>query len=266
VQAGVSIAHPGLFRIGRFCRRIALNKTLFAASAAALILSIPFAAKAQMTQTSSNTASISGTRLELQATGQSRAVPDIATISTGVVTQATDAATAMRDNAAQIARMLAALKKAGIADRDVQTQAISLAPQYRYNNNEAPVVTGYQANNTLSVRFRDIAKSGSILDILVKEGANQINGPTLSVEKPEAAQDAARLSALKTLQTRAALYAKAAGLKVKRIISMTESADFNMPPPMVVMAQTASDIGTKTSISAGEQSINITLSAAFELE
>ena len=239
---------------------------IYAAAFAVLTLATPLVAKAQMNQTSVTAGQVTGTRLELQATGQSRAVPDIATISTGVVTQASDAATAMRDNAAQIARMLAALKKAGIADKDVQTQAISLAPQYRYNNNEAPVITGYQANNTLSVRFRDIAKSGAILDILVKEGANQINGPTLSVDKPEAAQDAARLSALKTLQTRAALYAKAAGLRVKRIISMTESADYNTPPPVLTMSREASDASAKTNIAAGEQSISISLTAAFELE
>ncbi len=244
---------------------------LYAAAFAAFTLVTPVVAKAQMNQTSmtqtpATAGPMTGTRLELQATGQSRAVPDIATISTGVVTQASDAATAMRDNAAQVARMLAALKKAGIADKDVQTQAISLAPQYRYNNNEAPVITGYQANNTLSVRFRDIAKSGAILDVLVKEGANQINGPTLSVDKPEAAQDAARLSALKTLQARAALYAKAAGLRVKRIISMTESADFNTPPPVMTMSRDASESSAKTNIAAGEQSISISLTAAFELE
>ncbi len=243
-----------------------MKQHLLAASLAAISLSIPFAVKAQMNPQMNHMPALSGTRLELQATGQSLAVPDIATVSAGVVTQAPDAAAAMRDNAARIARMIAALKQAGIAGKDMQTQSISLSPQYRYNNNEAPVVTGYQANNTLSVRFRDIAKAGGVLDVLVREGANQLNGPTLSIDKPQAAQDAARLSALSTLQSRAALYAKAAGMRVKKIISLTETTDYNVPPPVMTVTSSASDASAKTSIAAGEQSVSVVLSAVFELE
>jgi uncharacterized protein YggE len=218
-------------------------------------------------QSASIAQTISGTRLDLQARGESRVVPDIAVISAGVVTQSTDAASAMRDNAAKMARMMAALKRAGLADRDIQTQSVNLSPQYRYNNNEAPVITGYQASNTLNVRFRDIAKSGAVLDVLVKEGANQINGPTLTVDKPEAAQDAARLEALKALQTRAAMYAKAAGLTVRRIVSISESIEYS-GGPVPVMARMAMAEGgeAKTSVAPGEQSIGVTLSAVFELQ
>ena len=180
-------------------------KSLLPATLALLSLSFALPVEAQMTQSQT----FSGTKLELQARGESRVIPDIAIVSAGVVTQAPDAASAMRDNAARMARVMAALKKAGLAEKDIQTQSVSLSPQYRYANNEVPVITGYQANNTVSVRFRDIGKSGAVLDILVKEGANQINGPTLTIDDPQAAQDAARLSAIKTLQTRAALYAKA---------------------------------------------------------
>ncbi len=232
--------------------------------ASALFLALPITVEAQMNPT--QTASITGTRLEVQARGESRVVPDVATISTGVVTQSTDAATAMRDNAAKMARMITALKKAGVADKDVQTQAVSLSPQYRYRDNEAPLITGYQASNMLSVQFRDIGKSGAILDVLVKEGANQINGPTLSFEKPEAALDEARIKALKTLQARAALYAKAAGMKVKRIITLAEASDYSAPMPIMARAEMSMDASAKTSISPGEQSLGVTLSAVFELE
>jgi uncharacterized protein len=232
--------------------------------ASALFLAFPATVEAQMNPTPMTP--ISGTRLEVQARGESRVVPDIAIISTGVVTQSTDAATAMRDNAAKMARMIAALKKAGVADKDVQTQAISLSPQYRYRDNEAPLITGYQASNMLSVQFRDIGKSGAILDVLVKEGANQINGPTLSVEKPETALDEARVKALKMLQARAALYAKAAGMKVKRIITLSETSDYSAPMPVMVRAEMSMDASAKSSISPGEQSLGVTLSAVFELE
>jgi uncharacterized protein YggE len=237
-------------------------KSLFAAALAATTLMVPAMCEAQ--EIAPRT--ISGTRLDLQARGESRVTPDVAVVSAGVLTQSADAGTAMRDNAARMTRVLAALKAAGIADKDIQTQSINLSPQYRYANNETPVITGYQANNTVTVRFRDIGKSGAVLDALVKQGANQINGPTLTVESPEASQDAARLSAMKILRARAELFAKAAGLKVGRILQLSESVDYN-PVPMPVMARMASADGgmEKTSIAAGEQGIGVTVNVVFEL-
>ena len=126
------------------------------------------------------------------------------------------------------------------------------------------MITGYQASNQLSVRFRDISKSGDVLDVLVREGINQINGPNLTVDKPEAALDAARLSALKILQARANLYAKATGMTVKRIISISENADYGGGPvPIMLQANMAE---AKTGIAPGEQAMGVTVSAVFELQ
>jgi uncharacterized protein YggE len=210
---------------------------------------------------------ITGTRLELQARGESRVTPDIAVVSAGVVTQSADASTAMRENAARMTRVFAALKQAGIAEKDIQTTSVNLSPQYRYANNEAPVITGYQASNTVSVRFRDMGKSGQVLDVLVKQGANQINGPSLEVESPDDAQDKARLQAIKILQARAAMYAKATGMQVKRIVSISEAVDYSPGPiPMARMAVAAAPPAEKTDISAGEQAIGVNVSIVFELQ
>jgi uncharacterized protein len=211
-------------------------------------------------------AKLDGTRLDLSVRGEVTRVPDIATISAGVVTQAQDARTALADNAARMSRVLAAVKRAGIDARDISTSSIGLSPQYRYVENQPPVITGYQANNTVTVRFRDIAKSGAILDTLVKEGANTINGPTLSIDRPEAALDEARAAAMKTAQARAALYARAAGLTVKRIVSISESGDGPGPQPYpAMMMQRGDAAAAKTEIAAGEQAIGVTLSISFEL-
>jgi uncharacterized protein len=240
-------------------------KNLWLGGLAMIAVVAPTVAEAQMTPSPVQT--ISGTRLDLQARGESRVVPDIALISAGVVTQASDAGGAMRDNAARMARVMTALKKAGVADKDVQTQSVSLSPQYRYVENQAPVITGYQASNQLNVRFRDIGKSGAILDVLVKEGINQINGPTMMVDKPEAAQDAARLDALKAVQARAALYARATGMTVKRIVSISESVEYSGgPAPMMARMAMSDGAEAKTSIAPGEQSIGVTISAVFELQ
>jgi uncharacterized protein YggE len=210
---------------------------------------------------------ISGAVLDVSAQGESLRTPDVATVSAGVVTQAADAASAMRANAARMDRVIAALKRAGVADRDVKTSNISLQPQYRYGQNVPPVITGYQASNTVTVRFRDIAKSGSILDALVATGANQINGPDLGLDDPSAALDEARVDAVAKARARAELYARAAGLKVKRILAITEGApDLPRPMPVMMRAQAMVADAAESKILPGEQSLNVTVSVRFELE
>src|SRR3546814_4420776 len=86
-------------------------------------------------------------------------------------------------------RVLAALKGAVVAARDIATANVQLSPQYRYGKNQPPAITGYQATNSVSIRFRDIARSGTILAAQVKQGANQIAGPNLSLASPDAALD-----------------------------------------------------------------------------
>jgi uncharacterized protein len=237
---------------------IDMMKTLVAAAMMAGAM-VPIVADAQAA------AKLDGTRLDLSVRGEVTRVPDLAIISAGVVTQAQDARTALADNATKMSRVLAALRKAGIEPRDVSTSNISLSPQYRYVENQPPVITGYQANNSVTVRFRDIAKSGAILDTLVKEGANTINGPTLTIDKPDTALDEARAAAMKSARTRAELYARAAGLTVKRIVSISESGDGPAPQPYPVMMMARGDAAPKTEIAPGEQAIGVTLSISFEL-
>ncbi|WP_353205193.1 SIMPL domain-containing protein [Sphingomonas sp.] len=208
-----------------------------------------------------------GTLLDITAEGRTTRVPDVATIRAGVMTQGQTAAAALADNATRMARVLAALKKAGVAPRDIRTATVSLSPQYRYADGQPPVVTGYQASNSVSVRFRDVAKSGAILDGLVGEGANQIDGPSLSIDQPEAARDEARVSAVKIARARAELYAKAAGLTVARIVLIAESGsnDGGTPPPMFY-ERSMKVSGTPTSVVAGEADVSVTLTVRFLLK
>ncbi|MBA3897434.1 MAG: SIMPL domain-containing protein [Sphingomonadaceae bacterium] len=228
---------------------------LFAAA-----LALPAAANAEVA-----TQTIAGTRLDVTARGEVRRVPDVAVISAGVVTQARDARTALSDNAARMTRVLAALRKAGVAERDIATAQIALNAQYRYAENLPPAITGYQANSSVTVRFRDIARSGAILDALVAEGANQISGPSLTIDKPEAAQDEARLAAMMTARARAELYAKAAGLSVRRIVAISESGDEIVRPPVPYAMAMRADAAPKTEIVPGDQAVGVTLSVTFEL-
>ena len=207
-----------------------------------------------------------GTQLSVSAHAEATRVPDVATISAGVVTQAADANAAMQANAKQMDGVMRAIRAAGIAERDIQTSSINLNPEYRYGENQPPTLTGYQASNQVSVRFRDIAETGAILDALVAQGANQINGPMLSIDEPEAALDEARRDAITKARARAQLYAQAIGKRVGRILSISESGNFSPPYPVPVMRMEAMAADASTKIVPGEQTLSVTLSVSFELE
>jgi uncharacterized protein YggE len=206
----------------------------------------------------------SGTRLDIVANGEVTRIPDVARINAGVVTQAPTATAAIAQNSRQMASVRAALKAAGIADRDIQTSSINLNPDYRYEEGKNPVLTGYRASTEVSVRFRDIAHTGRILDALVAQGANQINGPMLTIDKPEQALDEARFAALATARARAEAYARQLGKRVGRILAVSEAGS-SAPYPQPVMAQAMRESATNR-IDPGEQTITVSLTVSFELE
>lgn len=211
-------------------------------------------------------ASPDGTLLAVSAQASAKRVPDVATVSTGVLTQAADANAAMRANAAQMDKVMAAIRAAGITERDVQTSGIHLNPQYRYVENQPPAITGYQASNTVNVKVRDLSKLGRVLDALVAQGANQINGPSFEVDQPESAYDEARTAALKKAQARAQVYADALGLRVRRIVSISEGGA-SLPRPIPMMRAMAADavMAKETAISPGETALSVSLDIVFEL-
>jgi uncharacterized protein YggE len=212
------------------------------------------------------TYAVAGTRLDVVATGEVTRVPDIVRIGAGVVTTAPTASGALQENARRMETVRAALRRAGVAERDIQTSQLNLHPDYRHDQTgNQPQLIGYRASNEVTVRFRDIANTGKILDALVAQGANQINGPMLGIDKPESALDEARTKALAAARARADLYARATGKRVGRILLISEGGGGMGPMPMYrgdAVAMTAA----KTEISPGEQSLSVTLSVSFELE
>ncbi|ALN65377.1 hypothetical protein GLA29479_4546 [Lysobacter antibioticus] len=237
----------------------------------ALAAFLAFGAATAMTaqaQTAPAYVASDGTLLSVSAQAEARRTPNIATLSTGVVTQAADANAAMRANAEQMSKVVAAIKAAGIADRDVQTGGINLNPQYRYAENQPPTITGYQANNNVNIVVRDLSKLGKILDALVATGANQINGPSFDIDDKEkdVAYDEARRSAIEKAQARAEMYAKTLGMKVRRIVSVSEGARFGPPMPMPMMAMGRMEkASADTPIAPGENALSMTLDVVFEL-
>lgn len=212
------------------------------------------------------TQTIAGTRLDIDATGEATRVPDVAVISAGVVSRSGSASGALQDAANRMSQVLVALKRAGVQEGDIQTSNVSLNPEYRYPENQSPQLTGYTASNSVTVRFRDIRASGKILDALVAQGANQISGPSLVVDKPEAALDEARVKAIAAARSRAELYARNLGLRVVRVVAVNEQSGFAAPPPMPMGVMSARMANAETRIEPGQQKLQVTVAVTFELQ
>ncbi len=206
------------------------------------------------------------TTLEVMATADVNAAPDVATISSGVVTNAATAAAALAQNAEAMNKVFAALKALGIPAQDIQTHGLSISPQYAYKENEAPTVSGYQASNNVNIRLTKLETVGSVIDALVKEGANQINGPTFGIDKQDPLLDAARTEAITKARARATLMATAAGLKLGRIVSITENATGGFQPPMPMMRMSAMAAeAAPTTVAAGQLNLTASVTVVFEL-
>ena len=244
-------------------------KTALRAASLSLLLAVSGAAAPAFAESPPPSASDSvfhATTLNLAAYGETRIAPDMATINLGVTTEAKTAAEAMTTNSRQMNQMLAALAKAGVAAKDIQTSNLNLAPQYVYAQNQPPRLTGYQASNQVSVTVHDLARLGAAVDATVNAGANQVNGISFGLNDPTAAEDAARLEAVKALQAKAELYAKAAGYRVGRLVSLSEGGGYAPAPPMPMAGFAKRDMAVSASrVEPGELKVRIDVSGFYEL-
>jgi uncharacterized protein YggE len=244
-------------------------KSLIHAAALSLALAAPLAAGQAWAQSSPAGADavFRATTLNLSAYGESRVAPDMATINLGVIGEAPTAAAALSANSTKMNKVMAALKKGGIAERDIQTSGLNLNPQYVYQQNEPPRLTGYQASSQVTITVRDLTKLGPGVDATVGAGADQVNGISFGLADPTEAENAARLEAVKALTAKADLYAKATQHKVLRLVSMSEGGGYSPapPPPMPYMTMARAEKADATSVAPGELRVRVDVSGVYEL-
>ncbi|MCP9222989.1 SIMPL domain-containing protein [Erythrobacter sp. LQ02-29] len=206
--------------------------------ASSLLLAIPAGVSAQ----SAEMLAPGQTLLQVQATGESYAAPDMASVSGGVVTFAATSREAASSNADAMNTVVAALRKAGVAARDIQTQNLSLNPEYNYNRSEGqpPAITGYQATNSVTVRVRDVKKASDLLTVMFDAGANNVSGPNFSLSDDTDAVAKARTAAVAEAKAEAEAYAAAFDMKVVRVIRISERSQSAQYEPIIV---TGSRIG-----------------------
>jgi uncharacterized protein YggE len=228
-------------------------------SAAAIALFL--AGSASVSAQAPGDAAFLATTVTVSASGEAHVAPDMATIDLGVSTQGATAAEALQANAERMQAIFAALQAAGIASSDVQTAGLNLNPQYVYEDQQAPKLTGYEAAHTLSVTVHDLDALGATVDAVVASGANQVNGISFGLDDDAAATADARRAAVAALQDKAGFYAEALGLKVVRLVNLSEGAAPSFPAPMAFRA----DQAASTVVAPGQIAVRVDATAVYEL-
>ncbi len=210
--------------------------------------------------------------ITLTGIGKAEAAPDMALISSGVVSRAPTAREALDENTAAMQAVLDLANEMGVAQEDIQTSNFSIRPQYApYDRRDSqgnplpPEITGYEVSNMLSVRVRDLASLGPLLDRFVSAGANQINAISFSLSDPGPFEDEARRTAMADAIAKARLYAEAAGVQLGRILTITESSLGPMPQAEFMMSSRMAMESAPVPVAAGELSFSRTITVQWEL-
>lgn len=205
--------------------------------------------------------------ISLTGHGEVRSAPDLAYVTSGVVTQGATAAEALAANTTAMNDLFAALKSSGIEDKDIQTSNFSVQPRYDYQNGQAPKLVGYDVTNNVTVTLRKIDGLGPLLDKLVQNGSNQISGVTFDVAKPEDAMDEARKLATADATRKAKVYAQAMGIELGPVMQVSEGSAVQPPMPMVRGTMMKADMAAApVPVAAGEQSIAVDVNVIWEIK
>ncbi|CAG0977681.1 MAG: SIMPL domain-containing protein [Rhizobiaceae bacterium] len=205
-------------------------------------------------------------RVVVMGEGQAALAPDMALLSLSVMREAPTAREALDANNAAMAAVIAAMKASGVEDRDLQTAGIQISPRYDYSNKpdgtQEARLAAYQVTNTLSVRVRDLARTGEIIDKAVTLGVNQGGGVTFANDDPSAALTEARKKAVADAIAKARTLAEAAGVSLGRVVEISEQSYVSGPEPFLAKALPAD---AAVPVEAGENSYKVQVNMSFEL-
>lgn len=211
-------------------------------------------------------------RILVTGEGSAEVAPDMAVLVLSVSRDAATAREALTANSTAMRKVFDALSGLGIAKRDLQTANFDIQPRYTYPQpgngaDQSPRLVGYTVRNSLTVRVRDIAKVGEILDTSVTLGVNEGGSIVFTNDDPSAAITQARVKAVENAMAKARTLAEAAGMKVGKVLEISEQS-FNPQPVAMAKLEMAMDAraGAAPPIAAGENSYKVTVNVALALE
>lgn len=205
------------------------------------------------------TPSLEGTALTVNVHGFALAEPDTATLVLGVVTEDVSATGALARNAERMNGLVATLRAARVAERDIQTSRISVGPRYERDHR----ISGYHASNSVSVRVRNLDQIGRLIDAAAAAGGNTVERITFAHADPTPHLDSARRNAASEARRRADLYAQAFGMRVVRVISVVEQGHYGSDEIVVTASRVSGS--EPTPIAPGEIVSRVSMAVVFEL-
>ncbi len=213
------------------------------------------------------TPSASAPVVELSVTETVLGAPDTATFSTGVTSKAATAQEALRTNSTDMEKVIAQIVALGIKRQDVQTSGINLNADYEYfNDGRQPRFIGYQVTNQVTVKVRQMARLGAILDAVVSKGANNISGPSFSLDDDTAAQREARDKAMERAQGQAMDYARRTGFTGVQLLAVSEAISNASPMGMRDMKRTSLQMeAAAPPIEGGQVGTSVTVNVTYQM-
>jgi uncharacterized protein YggE len=212
------------------------------------------------TTTPEHTISVSGI-------GRVTTTPDVADVRVGVTLTRTKVRDAQSAAATAMAGVIAALKKTGIADKDIQTTSLSLQPVYDYSNGNAPRLTGYQIVNAVSATVRKLDTISDVIDGALAAGATTLDGITFRVDDPASPEAQARDAAMKNARAKADALAKAAGVSITRVSSISEqSGSVPVPMPYFAAGGAKDAAAPSTPVQVGTNEVDVSVSVVYLID
>lgn len=203
-------------------------------------------------------------RIVVSGEGVVSAEPDMATVFVGVSRQARLAEDALQSASEAAAMVLARLAAEGIEARDIQTRNIGLSPQYARNNDGSrPRVTGYVASNDLTVRVRAFDRLGAVLDAIVVDGANSMNGLSFDVADRLDLEQTARAQAVGVAREKAEVLAEAAGVTLGPVLTISEGGAG--PVPFAADRGMMMEARAAVPVAGGEIDVRASVTLVFEI-
>ncbi len=248
------------------------NTAIASITAALILLALPLAAQ---TGTAAGGPAMDDaiSVLTVSGSGEARVAPDLATVRLGVIAQAPTARAAQDQVNRTAGAVLDAIRKLGLKDQDVQTSGLSLSPLYSQGRpgtaeeNQAPKITGYQANNSVTVRIEDLAKVGPVIDAGLGAGANTLDGVDFGLRNDEAARAQALADAAVKARSKAQTLAGALGVKLGQILEIAEGGISVSPPPYPRFSRAMAElsVAADTPVSAGQVGVQASVTVRYRI-
>ena len=200
--------------------------------------------------------------ITVQGHGEVKVKPDIALLLLSVTTQSQNQAEAVQQNAVRTTALLAALRGAKIADKDIQTLSYTVQPQYDYKPSP-PVLTGYQVQNSVQATVRDLTKVGFVLDKATAGGASEVGGVSFDLSDRAVSQSAALRLAVGSAKLKAGVMADAAGVNLGRLLTLTEGGAAPVVRPMLAMRAMAAPGASAPETPIADQQITVSADAVL---